>query len=448
MLVDLALLRHGHEGLELLFGLFVARLAELGVGKALAQFHGGLVEGIDAHEPAGEDRGGLEQHHELAAGAGARVVEGDVQERGVVAAQGHAGALGLGLEQGAEVFAFEELPAFWKACREGRAFGRRLAGHEEAGLVALAVEEHLVDGVLVGHAGGGHGHGAEAVLAEALGPELAEPGAVGGEERLVAEEDEVGVAVLLEAPGPAGEVEGGVADYARRILGQRPGKPGCAVKQGLPVYAEEACRQEADGGERRVAAAEVVRHLEGGQAEGFGLLAQEALDEVRHDHHVLAPGLAQSLLQPVLDDEVLGDGLDGAARLADGDDHGVLGIKALEPLLELEGADVVGNPEALAVVAGHVLARGKGALHGAGAEGGAADAEHEHVPAGAGLFDEFGKIPAQGLDVAHFEKGKEALVEFGGKPCRQLGGARHVGAEMIAAHAAGKGPGPFKIRHG
>ena len=320
-------------------------------------------------------------------------------------------------------------------------------GHEDAALVTLPVQEHLVDGMLVCDPGGRHWHDALAVLAQALGPELGEPGAIGGPLRHIAEKHQLAVAVALQGVGPAGQMEGGMPGKAGRILGQRAGHSGRPVQQGLPVDTQKGGGQQAHGRKGRIAAAQIVRNFQRIQSVAGGLLAQETLVQVRDHDHVLVPALAQGLAQPVPAKEVLGKGLDGAAGLADADHRGLVGRQLGQPALEGGGADVVRDPEAGAVMAGTVLPGRKGALQGAGPQCGAADAQHQHMAPRTDPGQQGRQFPLQALPVRHGQERQRALRAFRLQTARQLRRTRGENGGSVPLQTTGIGAGPFKRMH-
>ena len=110
-----------------------------------------------------------------------------------------------------------------------------------------------------------------------------------------------------------------------------------------------------------------------------GLFAQVALLFVGNEQHVLVPRVGERLLQPCLHEEVLGQRLDGPAGFADGNDDGFLGVEGGHLRFEDVGVHVVQNPQPRPLVVREILLREEGFLERPGAEGGAADAEDDHV---------------------------------------------------------------------
>ena len=149
--------------------------AEAGIGKALAELHGGLVERVDVHKPAGKHGRGHEQPHDFACGAHGGFRRFQAGERHAVMHEGRSRAEGFGVEQVPESLAPQPFPAVRHVVRELRALAQVRAVQLDAALVGGAVEEHLLERVLIGNAHCGQRHGPLAVFAEAFRPELAEP---------------------------------------------------------------------------------------------------------------------------------------------------------------------------------------------------------------------------------------------------------------------------------
>ena len=133
------------------------------------------------------------------------------------------------------------------------------------------------------------------------------------------------------------------------MFGQGPGHGCRAIEQGLPVDAEESGRQKPHRRQGGITAAKIVWHFKRRKAELSGFLTEESLLQIRHHNHVLLPVFAEGFLQPVTGEEILGNRLNGAAGLADGDHHGVSGIKTSEPLRECIGIDIICNPQTASV---------------------------------------------------------------------------------------------------
>ena len=89
--------------------------------------------------------------------------------------EGRSRAEGFGVEQVPESLAPQPFPAVRHVVRELRALAQVRAVQLDAALVGGAVEEHLLERVLIGNTHGGQRHGPLAVFAEAFRPELAEP---------------------------------------------------------------------------------------------------------------------------------------------------------------------------------------------------------------------------------------------------------------------------------
>ena len=89
--------------------------------------------------------------------------------------EGRSRAEGFGVEQIPEGLAPQPFPAVRHVVRELRALAQVRAVQLDAALVGGAVEEHLLERVLIGNTHGGQRHGPLAVFAEAFRPELAEP---------------------------------------------------------------------------------------------------------------------------------------------------------------------------------------------------------------------------------------------------------------------------------
>ena len=215
---------------------FRASHAEAGAGQLLAVFHGRLVNRVDAHEPAGEDGGGFEEHHHLAGGFSAGIGHVEMHGGHVLLGQRGAGGDGFGFEHITEGLAAQVLPLGRHFGGDGQdaLVGRR--ADKEADLVLGAVEEHLKQGVLVGHAGSRDGLSTLAVLAEAFGPELAEPGAEGGPGGDVAEIDDLALAGFGHLVGPAGELPGGMVEQGFRVLGKGAANAHGTLQKALPVH--------------------------------------------------------------------------------------------------------------------------------------------------------------------------------------------------------------------
>ena len=156
-----------------------------------------------------------------------------------------------------------------------------------------------------------------------------------------------------------------------RMFGQRPGHGRSSIKQGLPVDTEKSSRQKPHRRQSGITAAKVVGHFKRRESELSGFFAEKTLLQIRHHNHVLLPVFAKGFLQPVTGKEILGNRLNGAAGLADGDDHGVSGIKTPEPFRKGVGINIIRDPQAASVrtrSTGHILSRSESALHGPGTE--------------------------------------------------------------------------------
>ena len=94
---------------------------------------------------------------------------------------------------------------------------------------------------------------------------------------------------------------------------------------------------------------------------------------------MLVPRVGERFLQPRLHEKVLGQRFDGPAGFADGDDDGFFGIEGGHLRFEHVGVHVVQNPQPRPLVVREILLREKGLLECAGAEGRAADAQHDHM---------------------------------------------------------------------
>ena len=92
------------------FFLRIAASPKPRVGKAFAQLHCGLIQRIDAHEPARKQGGRLKQQHERTRSAGAAVVHFYMQQGHAALAQGHARSQGFGLQQAAKGFGTQPGP--------------------------------------------------------------------------------------------------------------------------------------------------------------------------------------------------------------------------------------------------------------------------------------------------------------------------------------------------
>ena len=242
-------------------------------------------------------------------------------------------------------------------------------------------------------------------------------------------------------------MEGGMPGKAGRVPGQGQGHGGRPVQQGLPVDAQKGGGQQTHGRQGRIAAAQVVRHFQRIQPVPGGFFTQEALVQVRDHDHVLVPALAQGPAQPVPAEEILGQGLDGAAGFADADHGGLAGRQLGQPALEGGGADIVRDPEAGAVVAGAILPGREGALQGAGAQRGTADTQHQHVAPGTDPGQQGRQFPLQAFPVGHGQEGQQPLRTFRFQTARQFRRTRGENSGSVPLQAACIGAGPFKRMH-
>lgn len=288
--------------------------------------------------------------------------------------------------------------------------------------------------MLVGGAARGKRRGAGAVLAQALGPELAEPQAEGTEPVAIGHQHRGREVVLAQQADGDGGADGGgaVRRLARRE--RRVEHRLSAGAQRPPVEAGGERRQQSARGQRRVAPGNVRVVVEDHAAVALGKAAQGRLGGLGDYREALAGAVAQGLQHH----QGLGQGLGRGARLGNGDEAAAPGIEAIEQRLEAHRVDVVGEVEP-----GAGGAVGQGAQR-AAAEARAAGAEHHHV------VERLAQAPTGGLDgrqvvlaPRHVEHGQAARRALGAQIIEHLAGlAERPGegrlAEPAVADAGGE----------
>ena len=150
------------------------------------------------------------------------------------------------------------------------------------------------------------------------------------------------------------------------------------------VHADQRRRQQAHGREDAEASAHIRGHVERGDPLPAGQLAQRAAGRIGGEDEVAARRLAERLVEPRADDEVLRHRLRRAARLADDVDQHAARVDPAEHRAHRGRVHVLEHGEArielarlvVELVPGRRLERVENRL---GAEGGPADAEHQHV---------------------------------------------------------------------
>lgn len=178
----------------------------------------------------------------------------------------------------------------------------------------------------------------------------------------------------------------------------------------------------------------MVGYGQGGNAVRVRLFAQEAVEGVGDQKHVVAPCIAEVASQPFAGQKVLGHGLYGAARLAHRHDDGLSRVEGVEPCFERVGVDVVGYPQAGAFVPGPVLLRVERLLECARAEGRTANAQQHHMAEAAQMRRHLVEVRDEGFGVGHVHEGQP--------PCGELRGEA-VGYVCVAQFEGGLGL-PFK----
>ncbi|KAF5036751.1 hypothetical protein DSECCO2_571860 [anaerobic digester metagenome] len=221
-----------------------------------------------------------------------------------------------------------------------------------------------------------------------------------------------------------------------------------AVQQCAPVQPHERGGHEAHGREHGIAPAQMVGHGQRGQVCGLRFLPQEACGLVGDHQHVLAPAVAKGGLQPLFGQEVLGQRLYGAARLADGHHKGLFRRQAGEPRFHGARVHVVGYPQPRPVMAGPVLLRKERPLQRPCAQRGTANAQQHHVAvAGKGGLQR-GKARLQRGAVGHVDErqvpgGQFRLQAVGHLALVQIVGGGGVGGQA-AQRRGGPGVGPVE----
>ena len=162
-----------------------------------------------------------------------------------------------------------------------------------------------------------------AVLARALGDQLLRPVGESRDPGTVVDEDEL-VAQGLGAGHRRAESKGGVGLV---VFGQQVGYGLGLVQQLLDVDAGQAAGHEAEGGQRRVAPADVGVGVDDAISRRAGLLVQRA-PGVRDDHDALG-GVDAGVGERALVGTTLGVGLDRGAGLAGDHDD-----RTLEPVAQ------------------------------------------------------------------------------------------------------------------
>ena len=191
---------------------------------------------------------------------------------------------------------------------DGRAFARR--GKADDGLeeVALALLDHLAEGVQVGREFHGRGEQALAVLTLAFAEQLLPPAREVAEARLIAAQQLDGLAAAVQQVADGGILPRGVFKRADVQLLAGAGRAEHNVHRG---DARNGHRQQADGGQHAVAAADIRRDDEGLVALLRGHLAQRAVLRIRRDVDALF-GLLGAVL--ALEHPAQGAGGNGGLR--------------------------------------------------------------------------------------------------------------------------------------
>ena len=259
-----------------------------GAGRDLRALHVGLVVGVDAEDPAGHRGGHLPEQQLGAERAGDRHV-GAAGLRGLLVVH-----VGVGDEPG---------------------HGDVVRGQRHLGRAGVGDHDRQDPGALL----------AGALRDQLLGPvgEAVQPGALVDDHELVPQR--------LGGRHRRAEAQPGVALV---VVGEQVGDGVGLVEQPVDVGAGETAGDQAEGGERGVAAADRRVGVHHPVAAVAGLPVERAAG-VGDDHDVpgrVEPGVAERLLERA----PLGVGLDRRPGLAGDHDHG-----ARDPVLE-RGADLVG----------------------------------------------------------------------------------------------------------
>ena len=280
----------------------------------LIELDAGLVERVHAQHIGGDAARQLEEVEQLAERIGIDLVGLQHDVRYAAVDVGAERALeGLLLDK-VERLALEVVQAvqILPVDLDGRAFARR--GKADDGLeeVALALLDHLAEGVQVGREFHGRGEQALTVLALAFAEQLLPPAREVAEARLIAAQQLDGLAAAVQQVADGGILPRGVFKRADVQLLAGAGRAEHNVHRG---DARNGHRQQADGGQHAVAAADIRRDDEGLVALLRGHLAQRAVLRIRRDVDALL-GLLGAVL--ALEHPAQGAGGDGRLRCGAG----------------------------------------------------------------------------------------------------------------------------------
>ena len=242
---------------------------------------------------------------------------------------------------------------------------------------------------VLGHSLAGH------ILAQGLGPQLAEPvghileGIGIGHGHL-----DVDAHILHADVLQHGLQQGGVVPHVVALAARVHGRG--ALQHGADVNAAHRRGQQAHRGQLGEAAAHASGDKEQVEAMLLGQLDEVALLAVGGGDDVVGPLVAHFLLEQLGNGEVLAHGLGGGAGLGNHVEAGGLDVNHVQQGLHALGVDVVLHIQAgaAALFGGKfvVVQVVEGLLHGDGAQGAAADAQHHEgvellADALGGLFD-------------------------------------------------------------
>ncbi len=214
--------------------------------------------------------------------------------------------------------------------------------------------------MLVRDADGGNRLAPLAFLAQRLGPELGEPVTETGPQGNVGEKDHLIKSLVEERRTPCRQLKRTVPHQL--LSGQfRIGKRGChflcSGHERIYVHAKEQGRDQTDRRQHGIASAEIVRYRKRRNVVLVRFATQETLFLIGHEQHVFEPCIAKVFLHPLLENEILANGFNGAAGFGHGDDHGLCGFELGEIRLKGIGIHVVRYPEARPGMSGLVLLR-------------------------------------------------------------------------------------------
>ena len=329
------------------------RPAEDPVGKSPALLHPRLSERIDRRQRREIDRRHLEEEEQLAEGEGRDAGQGERRARPPALGERQLRGALLGIQQRTERMAAEVSHTFEVLVRGGHVDRHAVVvdAEEDHDLVARSVDEELQLRVLVG--------GAEAdrrlppvdgaiaglrALAEALGPELAEPVARRREALAVRHQHEHPLLPSRrEEPERRGERERGVPERRRR----RPSTLVHAGRTGeelLDVDSRRRGREEPDRRQHGEATVDALGNHQLLESLVVDDLPQRPLPRVGGDDEMaLVVDGPERVHQPVADDHELRDRLRGFARLADDVEQSSPEIESPEQRAERVGVDGVGD---------------------------------------------------------------------------------------------------------